>query len=614
MEGHGMLKSIKFKRIVIMTLVFMLVASLAAPTAFADSGSAKPITILVNGVKIEPEVPAQIIENRTMVPLRFIAEALGNTVEWDAKKRAALVDSSSISDAAVPEAASEDDPIRIYVAGMELSPEVPAQIIENRTMVPLRFIAEALGAEVGWDGKTYTVTIDKTEEKYGYKRVIKKEGKAVVSLEPDELYIVTSCNRVYQKGIPEETIHKLLGQYIEKYLPDIKFKIYDWDYANEEDWATSGVYPDIYIDVPDRNTIRHIRKYGMEYDLTAFIEKYNVDLDRLNKSSMNMIRDRGAGKIYSLPLEINDYILFYNKTLFDKRGVPYPTEGMTYDEAFELAKTMTYQDGFNLIKGWSQHPDQYVKLNQKGLTFFSQTERDKIYITSQEWIDLVNNLRRFYDPTQISGNVWKDTTDFFYYSTAATAVDNIERLPYIAAIKDYLQPDDYDWWTGNKDYNMAGTFSIPSEWDITSIPVFEDNPDGIYVANALGMFITKQSQMKEKAFQVVNMFLREDVQKARAADGIKGTVKTEEIANAWGSNVPEYRNINRKAVYWGENTAQPVRPPEIAGGGYWDIATWAIFRKYIFQYGLSTEMALQRVEMEENQWIQDRIDEGWEFY
>ena len=592
-------------------MVFALLVSMATPSVFADSDSAKKITILVNGEKIEPEVPAQIIESRTMVPLRFIAEALGNTVEWDAKKRAALVDSSSISDAAVPEAASEDDPIRIYVAGMELNPEVPAQIIEGRTMVPLRFIAEALGAEVGWDGKTYTVTINKTEEKYGYKRVIKKEGKAVVSLEPDELYIATSWNRAYQEGVPSETVDKLLGQYIKKYFPDVKFKIYDWDVANEEDWATSGVYPDIYLDEPERDTIRHIRKYGMEYDLTPLIEKYNVDLDRLNKSAMSIIRDRGAGKIYSLPLEISDYILYYNKTLFDKRGVDYPTEGMTYDEAFELAQEMTFQDGFNQIKGWSQHPDQYLVSNQLGLSFFSQTERDKVSITSDEWVYLVNNLRRFY---QIPGNLWNSTTDFSYYSVAAVAVDSTERMYYLAPVKEYIQPDDAEWWTNNKDYNQNGTFSVPSKWDITSIPVFPEAPDTIYSADALSMFVTKQSQMKETAFKIVNMFLRDDVQKARAADGIKGVVKTEEIANAFGTNVPEYKDLNLKAVYWGENAVQPVRPPEIAGGGYWDIATWAVFRKYIFQYGLSTEMALQRVEMEENQWIQDRIAEGWEFY
>jgi hypothetical protein len=46
-----------------------------------------------------------------------------------------------------------------YVDGNELTLDVPPQIINGRTMVPVRFISEGLGAEVGWDGATKTVTI-----------------------------------------------------------------------------------------------------------------------------------------------------------------------------------------------------------------------------------------------------------------------------------------------------------------------------------------------------------------------------------------------------------------------------------------------------------------------
>ena len=120
--------------------------------------------------------------------------------------------------------------------------------------------------------------------------------------------------------------------------------------------------------------------------------------------------------------------------------------------------------------------------------------------------------------------------------------------------------------------------------------------------------------MKEAAFQVITSYLLTDeVQKEISANGFKGVVKTDEIANAFGTNIPEYKNYNLKAVYWGENAAPPVRTPEVAGGGYWDISLWNVFRKYIFQYGLDSRTALQRVEKEENQWIQDRIAEGLSF-
>lgn len=51
------------------------------------------------------------------------------------------------------------NPIKIVVDGKELTPDVPAQIIDGRTMVPIRFVAEALGAEVSWDAATNSVII-----------------------------------------------------------------------------------------------------------------------------------------------------------------------------------------------------------------------------------------------------------------------------------------------------------------------------------------------------------------------------------------------------------------------------------------------------------------------
>ena len=77
------------------------------------------IKLVVNGETITPEVPPQIINNRTMVPIRFIAEALGNTVEWDKDKRIVLVDSSSNK---IDE--SVDPTIRLFVAGKEIPAEI----------------------------------------------------------------------------------------------------------------------------------------------------------------------------------------------------------------------------------------------------------------------------------------------------------------------------------------------------------------------------------------------------------------------------------------------------------------------------------------------------------
>ena len=69
------------KWFIIFGVVFLIVA-------FAAVGyAANPIKLIVNGQEIHPDVPPQLMNGRTMVPIRWVAEALGAEVQWDAKNR-----------------------------------------------------------------------------------------------------------------------------------------------------------------------------------------------------------------------------------------------------------------------------------------------------------------------------------------------------------------------------------------------------------------------------------------------------------------------------------------------------------------------------------------------
>jgi len=58
------------------------------------------------------------------------------------------------------------NPIRLYVNGQEINPDVPPQIINGRTMVPVRWVAEALGADVHWDARTMLLLLLKKFQVY----------------------------------------------------------------------------------------------------------------------------------------------------------------------------------------------------------------------------------------------------------------------------------------------------------------------------------------------------------------------------------------------------------------------------------------------------------------
>jgi len=96
-----------------------------------------------------------IQNNRTLVPIRFIAEALGAEVDWtNATAYRPLTVHITIDGQTLSFGIGETSP---YLAALGM--DVPAQPMSNRTMVPLRFVSEFFGSVVEWDGDTRSIEI-----------------------------------------------------------------------------------------------------------------------------------------------------------------------------------------------------------------------------------------------------------------------------------------------------------------------------------------------------------------------------------------------------------------------------------------------------------------------
>ncbi|MCK8058343.1 MULTISPECIES: clostripain-related cysteine peptidase [unclassified Fusibacter] len=114
------------------------------------------INVYVNDERVDfVDVSPYINEdNRTMVPIRFISEALGATVSWDGTTKTVTIIKGDIT-LKLPIGSKE-----ITVNGLVYSVDTPAVLVSGRTMVPVRFPAEFLGSDVQWDGATRSVLID----------------------------------------------------------------------------------------------------------------------------------------------------------------------------------------------------------------------------------------------------------------------------------------------------------------------------------------------------------------------------------------------------------------------------------------------------------------------
>ncbi len=138
---------------VITSVLIGLILSTSLCFAQAVQSNQNNIRVLVDGKEISFDQPPVIKNNRVLVPLRGVLEAVGTEVVWNSKSRTVVAKRG----------------YRMFSVGIgktraltnirEVDMDVPPLIINNRTMIPVRFAAESIGTDVEWDGSTRTVKI-----------------------------------------------------------------------------------------------------------------------------------------------------------------------------------------------------------------------------------------------------------------------------------------------------------------------------------------------------------------------------------------------------------------------------------------------------------------------
>ena len=114
----------------------------------------KQIAVYVNGTELTLDVPPMLENDRTLVPMRAIFEVLGAEVSWYPEDRTIVAvrgDTTVFMQVDDWYMSVNDEWIRL---------DAPPRIVNDRTLIPLRAVAEALGAQVGWDEATQTVTVE----------------------------------------------------------------------------------------------------------------------------------------------------------------------------------------------------------------------------------------------------------------------------------------------------------------------------------------------------------------------------------------------------------------------------------------------------------------------
>ncbi len=209
-----------FSVLLSLAMVFTLcISSYSASAANAD------ISVYVDNQKVVFDVPPMLIGGRTMVPLRAIFDALGATTTWDAASSTV----TSYNEAYLVKATIGQT--TMYVNNEPVTIDIAPMIVESRTLVPARFVAEAFGCEVSWDANTTSVYI--VTKDIDYNNVEQGTGTTPT---PTPSMPTTSDNPIADLNVPH---------YPDTNIPDYgRFAAIDPVYGPmEEDGTTSYIYP-----------------------------------------------------------------------------------------------------------------------------------------------------------------------------------------------------------------------------------------------------------------------------------------------------------------------------------------------------------------------------------
>ncbi len=140
------------RRASVLVLALILIPLVSARPA-ATAAAVSDITLVINGRVVATDSPPILVSGTTLVPIRVVSETLGADVAWNQTTNSATITSGQTRIVLTIGAA------QALVNGQSLLLALPARIVSGRAMVPIRFVSEALGAQVYWDQARRQVVI-----------------------------------------------------------------------------------------------------------------------------------------------------------------------------------------------------------------------------------------------------------------------------------------------------------------------------------------------------------------------------------------------------------------------------------------------------------------------
>lgn len=452
------MKTQRFMKTLHHLLLLVLIGVLSISTA-AMAAPGNDVTVTLDGEQVSFDQPPVIQDGRTLVPMRAIFEAMGASVDWDGATRTvtSVRDDVTIVLTIDSNAMVKNDQV--------IALEVPAQIQNGRTLVPLRAIADAFGADVHWDGATRSVTIvsdaDTPEEPaepfsaLAYERYPGDENAPdwMVQYRLTEYYYHSH----YSENMGEDYEGKLLADAVYVTRPS-DMTVEQWEtmkeyYADKE--APTCLYHESGTSMDDFDNWYYARSWPdtVHYWISLDGDEYSDD------PTTNFVQD---------------YMDQYMWVLYKNMVNGNPAGGNGINLVPNIPKALAYER----YLGDENAPDWMVR----HITEVDQYFYKEVYVTkpadmtSSEWETLKDYWRDKERPGVLPGGVFDNLTyPLYVYNTGSVNIDYVQTYldGYIYRLYNYMVNDMNDGiandMNGDKALRYTGDW-ITGDWRTTIWP------------------------------------------------------------------------------------------------------------------------------------------------
>lgn len=324
-------------------------------------------------------------------------------------------------------------------------------------------------------------------------------------------------------GLRDDSFQETFAEPIKKKYPNVTLEKIQQQNNKLSDLIAANAPPDI-ISVSKNLLVFEVMPTSMQYDMSALVKQYDYKLNRFRPEIVDSIRSFGEqGQLYGLPQSNVLYGLLYNKQLFDKFGVSYPLDGMTWEDAIQLATRLSRTDAGVQYRGLDIQFYNIIA-SQMNVPVVDKSGKARL----SDWAEPARVFKRIYD---VPGNnreiQWGigPVYEPFFKETLAMLATNIELV--LNAWKEYP--------------NL--------QWDMVTVPTLKEAPGTGPYLNYTITSITPTSKHKEDAFKVIAHLLSDEVQESLARKGYTTPLASEQIQRQFMAEVPSNRDKNFAAAF-----------------------------------------------------------------